>query len=135
MIRSVVPADRLLGEVHRCEWPDPPRCPWGLRVVDEHLPHGGVTYRVVRCALGKGHDGDCASPDRGYAPPRLATLCGLPMRDDECWVLFDPTPGDRTCEGCADEADRRRPPLSPEERALIDERFALATPHDDRRDR
>ena len=132
MIRDVVPADRLLGEVHKADWPDPPPCPWGVRVPvpsdahPEFLARAGRQYAVVRCALDKGHAGSCVPATQPSPLPR-ATLCRKPMRDDEFWVLFAPAPDDRLCRRCGDEADRLR--------ALVTERFGPTTPLDDRRDR
>lgn len=107
MIVSVVPADKPIGTVHRADWPDPPRCARGARYrIGETFPMGGVAYAVGRCLLPAGHDEPCIPGGSAAACgvpgwPPLATLCRIPIRPDEPWVILDPRDSDRLCRRCA----------------------------------
>lgn len=110
MIVATVLADRPVELVHRADWPDPARCPRGGRYKVRSygdLGRLGADWAVGRCVLDAGHGGDCAPEGSQTARragrdwPTPATLCGVPMRHDEPWVVIYERPGDRTCRPCA----------------------------------
>lgn len=93
--------------VHRAELPV--GCGGGMRVEVEYDPRyrnpdHGTEWRVERCHLASGHDGEHTVDDElGQTHRAVLTVCGEQMTG--AWIDWTPNPDDPRCPTCHGEAE------------------------------